>query len=157
MMPQPPEQYDRAYFNQLIQVIVSHLSILNTPGPVECTTINAKAINFLDGSSRIGLDFSTNTSSNIVIGDTSVPVNDTSGFFPNGGYATVTDFTHYDKFTYTGKSTASGPGSLTGVPASGAYSITRAYNKDHVVTAAGNTGDFYYDPLQGHAVFIIPE
>lgn len=157
MMPQPPEEYDRAYFNQLIQVIVSHLNILNTPGPVQCTNINASNINFTNNSIRLGLEFSTNTSASTSVGATSVAVNDTAGFSATGGYGTITDFTHYDKFTYTGKTTVSGAGSLTGIPASGTYSITRTYNKDHVVTAAAKTGDFYYDPLQGYAVYVIPE
>jgi hypothetical protein len=156
-LPTPPEGYDRAYFNQLIQVIVNHLNLLNTPGPVQCTAINASAIDFTNNTSRLGLDFSTNTAASVSIGATSVQVNDTAGFSATGGYATLTDFTHRDKFTYTGKSTVSGAGSLLGVPASGAYSITRTYNKDHCVTAAAQTGDFFYDPLGGYAVHVIPE
>ena len=157
MMPQPPDQYDRAYFNQLIQVIVSHLNILNTPGPVQCTKVNASKINFTNNSIRLGLEFSTNNSSNVSVGATSIAVNDTADFSATGGYGTITDFTHFNKFTYTGKTTVSGPGSITGIPASGTYSITRTYNKDHVVTAAAKTGDFYYNPLQGYTVYVIPE
>jgi hypothetical protein len=33
--PTPPANYDRAYFNQLIQTLANHLNLVNSPNPVE--------------------------------------------------------------------------------------------------------------------------
>lgn len=69
-----------------------------------------------------------------------------------GGFGFVAGAATYVKFRYTGKSATTGAGNLTGITY---ISAPAAFNKDHVVAASALTGDLYYDPLAGYAVFVI--
>lgn len=96
------------------------------------TTLNANNSNFWNFSYSEDLSQtrprvrvlggSTTTTSTVSVGATSIPVNDTRLFGAFGGSA----LTGANQITYTGKSVASGPGSLTGVPASGAGAVMTA-------------------------------
>ena len=69
-----------------------------------------------------------------------------------GGFGVIAGVATYVKFRYTGKSATTGAGNLTGITY---ISAPAAFNKDHVVAASALTGDLYYDPLAGYAVFVI--
>lgn len=71
-------------------------------------------------------------------GSTSLAVVDTAQFLSGGGSARIGGQT----FTYTGRSTSSGAGNLTGIPASGAGSLSSAVSGGDTVTVvypAGST------------------
>jgi hypothetical protein len=69
-------------------------------------------------------------------GGTSLPVDDCAQFLSGGGWAEVGGVV----FSYTGRSVASGPGSLTGIPASGTGSITAAVRAGTVTALPHLTG-----------------
>lgn len=70
-------------------------------------------------------------------GSTSLPVEDCAQFLSGGGWAEAPGG---QVFSYTGRSVSSGPGSLTGIPASGAGSLTAAVRAGTVSALAHLTG-----------------
>lgn len=82
----------------------------------------------------------------IPAGSTSLPVADTTSFSASGGTARVGSQT----FTYTGRSAASGPGNLTGIPASGVGSLASAVaGGSTVLVGAGGNGTLSGVPSSG--------
>jgi hypothetical protein len=61
----------------------------------------------------------SSTTSVVAVGSTTIPVDDTTLFGSSGGYALI----GANQITYTGKSVTTGPGNLTGVPASSTGSV----------------------------------
>lgn len=79
-------------------------------------------------------------------GSTTLPIVDTAAFSAVGGTARVAATT----FTYTGRSTASGPGTLTGIPASGAGALTvTVLGGTTVLVGAGGAGSLIGVPASG--------
>lgn len=152
-LPTPPNDYVPEYFNQLVRSLNAYFVQLQNPGPAQATTLNASLFNPQTGARTLGLVFSTNLSSNIISGAATAAVNDVTGFNATGGYAMVSDNTNFVKFKYTGKSAVTGAGNITGITY---ISAPHAFNNGHVVTASALTGDLYYNPLAGYAVYVIP-
>jgi hypothetical protein len=152
-LPTPPNDYLPEYFNQLVRSLNAYFVQLQNPGPVQATTYNASLFDPQTGARTLGMVFSTNLSSNLISGATSMNLNDVTGFSATGGYGMVTNATVFVKFKYTGKSVTTGAGSITGITY---ISSPHAFNNGHVVTASALTGDMYYDPLAGYGVYVIP-
>lgn len=86
-------------------------------------------------------------------GSTSLLVNDTANFSGAGGSARVGS----QVFTYTSRSVASGAGSLTGIPASGAGSLSAAVNGgDTVLVGSGGNGTLSGIPASGVGSIVYP-
>lgn len=80
---------------------------------------------------------SASTTTDVAVGATSIPVDDTTLFGSSGGSALV----GANEITYTGKSVSTGAGSLTGVPGSGTGSIVTAIDAGDTVRVLGKYED----------------
>ena len=80
---------------------------------------------------------SRQATSDTAVGATSLAVDDVAGFASGGGYALAGT----NEITYAGLSVASGPGSLTGIPASGDGSIRAAIANGDRVRVLAITSD----------------
>jgi hypothetical protein len=156
-LPTPPNEYVAEYFNQIIRALNNYFVQLQNPGPVQATTINVARFDPQNGARTIGLVFSTNNSSNTTASATTISVDDVTGFNATGGYGMIKEATgtnrKYRKFTYTGKTVATGAGDLTGVVFIAGTS--QSYPIHSTVTASALTGDLFYDPFYGYQVYVI--
>lgn len=156
-LPTPPNDYVADYFNQIVRSLNNYFVQLQNPGPVQATTYNASRFDPQTGARTIGLVFSTNNSGNTTASATSISVDDVTGFNATGGYGMIKEATgtnrKYRKFTYTGKTSATGAGDLTGVVF--IAGTAQSYPVHSTVTASALTGDLFYDPFYGHQVYVI--
>jgi len=156
-LPTPPNDYIPEYFNQIIRALNNYFVQLQNPGPVQATTINVARFDPQNGARTIGLIFSTNNSGNTTASATTISLDDVTGFNATGGYGMIKEATgtnrKYRKFTYTGKTVATGAGDLTGVVFIAGTS--QSYPIHSTVTASALTGDLFYDPFYGHQVYVI--
>lgn len=144
----------------MLKILRLYFTTLDNPSEQRCAGLNISKVkpNLSTGRQEftLGTVPTTTTNASVAIGDTSITLV-TTDEFPSSGFAYIAEYTgagvnNSDKIRYTGKTATT----LTGIPASGAYSITKIHASGTLVVASATTGDVYANPLQQYALCIIP-